>query len=83
MLMNGIKWMKYYHIVVIHLIYINRILDFILFKKDQEFHFFFRLSSDEEALRTRIHVKLKEIMLQVNLDEVTPKFVIAFCFFFN
>lgn len=35
----------------------------------------FRLSSDEEILRTRIHVKLKEIMLQVDLDEVTAKFV--------
>jgi protein phosphatase slingshot len=35
----------------------------------------FRLSSDEETLRARIHVKLKEIMLQVDLDEVTSKFV--------
>ncbi len=35
----------------------------------------FSLSSDEETLRTQIRVKLKEIMLQVNLDEVTSKFV--------
>jgi hypothetical protein len=33
------------------------------------------VSSDEETLRSRIHVKLKEIMLQVDLDEVTSKFV--------
>ena len=31
----------------------------------------------------RIHVKLKEIMLQVNLDEVTSKFVRDFPFAFN
>ena len=35
-----------------------------------------RFSSDEETFRARLHVKLKEIMLQVNLDEVTSKFVI-------
>lgn len=34
-----------------------------------------RLSSDEETVRARIHVKLKEIMLQVDLDEVTSKVV--------
>ena len=36
---------------------------------------FIRLSSDEETIRVRIHVKLKEIMLQVDLDEVTSKVV--------
>lgn len=35
----------------------------------------FRLSSDEEALRSRLRIKLKEIMLKVNLDQVTSKFV--------
>jgi hypothetical protein len=45
-------------------------------------NFIFSLSSDEEALRIHIRVKLKEIMLQVNLDEVTPKFVIVLCLFF-
>jgi len=49
-----------------------------MFKKKKNFFFifiYFRSSSDEGTLRTRIHVKLKEIMLQVDLDEVTSKFV--------
>ncbi len=67
--MNGIKWMIYYLIVLIHL------RMFCFFLQNKKKNFYYRLSSDEEALRTRLYVKLKEIMLQVNLDEVTPKFV--------
>jgi len=48
---------------------------FCFFLQNKKIFFYYRLSSDEEALRTRLYVKLKEIMLQVNLDEVTPKFV--------
>jgi hypothetical protein len=54
-----------------------------LIKKKKENIFLCRLSSDEETLRARIHVKLKEIMLQVDLDEVTSKFVSEPFFFFG
>ncbi|UJR21052.1 hypothetical protein I4U23_024152 [Adineta vaga] len=34
-----------------------------------------QMANDEDIFRTRIYCKLKEIMLQVNLDEVTTKFL--------
>ncbi len=55
---------------------------FNILKRKRIFVFYFRSSSDEGTLRTRIHVKLKEIMLQVDLDEVTSKFVKKNSFFF-
>ena len=50
---------------------------YLIFQKLKSFVILlvFRLSSDEETFRAKIHVKLKEIMLQVDLDEVTSKFV--------
>ena len=55
--------------------YYRLLMEQINLKKKSFFFYIFRLSSDEETLRAQIRVKLKEIMLQVDLDEVTSKFV--------
>ena len=46
-----------------------------IFIIEENFSSFSSLSSDDETFRTQIRTKLKEIMLQVNLDEVTSKYV--------
>ncbi|CAF2821147.1 unnamed protein product [Rotaria sp. Silwood2] len=73
------SWLDHYRDIDIrsNQIYINEWnqMDDILSHRSDSPHLYQPLSSDEESLRTRIHVKLKEIMLQVNLDEVTPKFL--------
>ncbi|CAF3963023.1 unnamed protein product [Rotaria sordida] len=77
---NGLthSWLEHYRNMDIrsNQIYINEWnqMDDILSHRSDSPHLYQPLSSDEESLRTRIRVKLKEIMLQVNLDEVTPKF---------
>jgi len=56
-------------------------MDDIISHRNDSIHL--NLSSEEELFRKKIRVKLKEIMLQVNLDEVTSKFVcIQELFFF-
>ncbi|CAF1361387.1 unnamed protein product, partial [Didymodactylos carnosus] len=50
-------------------------MDEILSHRSDSPHLYQTLSSDEEILRQHIHVKLKEIMLMVDLDEVTSKFL--------
>ncbi|CAF1099514.1 unnamed protein product [Rotaria sordida] len=78
---NGLthSWLEHYRNMDIrsNQIYINEWnqMDDILSHRSDSPHLYQPLSSDEESLRTRIRVKLKEIMLQVNLDEVTPKFL--------
>ncbi|CAF1041590.1 unnamed protein product [Rotaria sp. Silwood1] len=78
---NGIthSWIEYYRNPDIrsNQIYVNEWnqMDDILSHRSDSPHLYQPLSSDEETLRARIHVKLKEIMLQVDLDEVTSKFL--------
>lgn len=52
----------------------NQMEDILSHRSDSP-HLYHPLSSDEETLRAQIRVKLKEIMLQVDLDEVTSKFL--------
>ncbi|CAF0887752.1 unnamed protein product [Adineta steineri] len=73
-------WVDYYRNPDIrsHQMYVNEWnqMDDILSHRSDSPHLYQPfLSSDEETLRCKIHVKLKEIMLQVDLDEVTSKFL--------
>ncbi|CAF3419955.1 unnamed protein product [Rotaria socialis] len=72
-------WLEYYRHIDLrsNQIYINEWnqMNDILSHRSDSPHLYQPLSSDEEALRTRINVKLKELMLQVDLDQVTPKFL--------
>jgi len=78
---NGVthNWIEYYRNPDLrsNQTYVNEWnqMEGILSHRSDSPHLYQALSSDEEILRTRIHVKLKEIMLQVDLDEVTAKFL--------
>ncbi|CAF1042675.1 unnamed protein product [Adineta steineri] len=73
------SWLEYYRHrdIQSNQCYINEWnqMEDILSHRSDSSHIYRFLSSDEEIFRTRIYIKLKEIMLQVNLDEVTPKFL--------
>ncbi|CAF3377208.1 unnamed protein product [Rotaria socialis] len=78
---NGVthSWIEYYRNPDIrsNQTYVNEWnqMDDILSHRSDSPHLYQPLSSDEETLHAKIHVKLKEIMLQVDLDEVTSKFL--------
>lgn len=78
---NGIthNWIEHYRNPEIrsNQTYVNEWyqMDEILSHRSDSPHLHQPLSSDEETLRARIHVKLKEIMLRFDLDEVTSKFL--------